>query len=238
MPKLQNNKPSGICLSSDNTFGYSLEYRLLGTYSDIPFLQICDEVATRCHCNLRFLPDLCKNNDPMHARFRLAHAHFDMVGPTDTDRSRFGRQLNILLVQNRTTAFDRSSAIGPQLNIFDIAQMENGVDEDHCYALNIAGFCLQKWDYYNITCLLYVFADKDKDIPMFVEDFHQKFPYFDVDLTPRIDGQYSLQSTDLDSTTAAAATQFLRNIALYAQQIIAEELKPKSPLFPQKSIIS
>ena len=73
---------------------------------------------------------------------------------------------------------------------------------------------------------------------MFVEDFHQKFPYFDVDLTPRIDGQYSLQSTDLDSTTAAAATQFLRNIALYAQQIIAEELKPKSPLFPQKSIIS
>lgn len=238
MPKSQNNKPSDISLSSDNTFGYSLEYRLLGTYSDIPFLQICDEVATRCHCSLMFLPDLCKNNDPMRARFHLAHASFDMVGPTDSDRSRFGRKLNILLVQNQTTAFDRASAIEQQLNMFDMPQMVNGIDEEHCYALNIAGYCLQKWDYYNITCLMYVFADRDKDIPVFMEDFRQKLPYFDVDLTPRIDSQSSSQSTFLDSKTEASAKQFLRNIAMYAQQIIAEDLKPKSPLFPQKSLIS
>lgn len=238
MAKTQNNKPSDIYLSSDNTFGFSLEYRLLGTYSDIPFLKICDEVATRCHCSLMFLPDLCKNNDPMRARFHLAHASFDMVGPTDSDRSRFGRKLNILLVQNQSAAFDRDSAIGPQLDIFDMPHLVNGIDEEHCYALNIAGYCLQKWDYYNITCLLYVFADRDKDIPMFMEDFRQKFPYFDVDLTPRIDGQSSSQSTFLDARTAASAKQFLRNIAMYAQQIIAEDLKPKSPLFPQQLIIS
>ena len=238
MPKTQSDKPSGICLSPDNTFGYSLEYRLLGTYSDIPFLQICNEVATHCHCNMTFLPDLCKNNDPMRAHFQLAFARFEMVGPADVDSSSLGRQLNILLVQNQTTVFDHSVSFGPQLDFFDVAKMENGVDEDHCYALNIDGFCLQKWDYYNITCLAYIFADKDKDIPMFMEVFRQKMPCFDVDLTACIDGQSSSQSTSSNPQTTAPATKFLRNIALYAQQIITDGLKPKSPLFPQKIFLS
>ena len=228
MSNSQDNMTSGIALSPKETLGYSLEYQLLGIHTDTPFHEICKEVADSCHCNLVSMPDLCQIGNPLQAHFHLSYARFDMMGPSDIDRSSMGKQLTILLVQNCTTDFNPDAVSTLQLDIFELGQ-----EHEKCYALNVAGYYLQKWDLSDITCLLYVFADKDKDASLFVSDFQKKFPCFNENLTQRIYAQGRKSRKDEHSPQ-----DFLLNIALYAQQIIGPMLKPRNPLFPQKSLLS
>lgn len=228
MSNSQDNITSGIALTPKKTLGYTLEYQLLGTHTDTPFLEICNEVAASCHCNLISLPDLCQIGNPLQAHFHLSYARFDMMGPSDIDRSSMGKQLTILLVQNCTTDFDPSAVSSLQLDIFQLGQ-----EQKKCYALNVAGYYLQKWDLTDITCLLYVFADKDRDASIFISDFQKKIPYFNENLTQRIYAEGKKSKKD-----EPTPQDFLLNIASYAQQIIGPQLKPRNSIFPQKSLLS
>ena len=178
MAKNQTGAPTSTFVTPGVTFGTSLEYQLLGTYSTAPFMQICNDVASHCHCNLTFLPDLCKPTDPMQAHFHIAYAQFDMVGPSDIDRTSLAHQLNILIVQNKTTDFDHSATPSRQIDLFEKSQTEDDSDDDTCFALNVSGHFLQRWELHDITCLMYIFTEKDKDLPTFTEHFRQVIPYF------------------------------------------------------------
>lgn len=242
MANNQTGAPTSTFVTPGVTFGTSLEYQLLGTYSTAPFMQICNDVASHCHCNLTFLPDLCKPTDPMQAHFHIAYAQFDMVGPSDIDRTSLAHQLNILIVQNKTTDFDRSAAPSRQIDLFENSQTDNDHDDDICFALNVSGHCLQRWDLQDITCLIYIFTEKDKDLPAFTEHFRQTIPYFNVDLTSRICGDSPVKEVAAKSSKSKAQeitpTQFLHGIAIFAQRNIMLDLQPRSPIFPQKSLLS
>jgi hypothetical protein len=242
MANNQTGAPTNTFVTPGVTFGTSLEYQLLGTYSTTPFMQICNDVAARCHCNLTFLPDLCKPTDPMQAHFHIAYAQFDMVGPSDIDRTSLAHQLNILIVQNKTADFVRSAAPLRQIDLFENSQIEDDSDEDACFLLNVSGHFLQRWDLQDITCLLYIFTEKDKDLPVFTEHFHQVIPYFDVNLTSRIFNQMpdkeETATSSKNKTQKTTPKQFLHGIAISAQRNIMLDLMPRSPIFPQKSLLS
>ena len=234
MAKNQSGSPTNTFVPSYDTFGRSLEYQLLATYADTPFLEICNEMSSRCHCSLQFLPDLCKTDDPMEARFKMAYATFDMVGLADTECA--GRQLTLLLVQNRTDIFNHD-AVAPQLDIFESTPVMEELDSDNCYALNVTGYCLQKWNLLNVTCLLYAYAAKNKDLPYFIEHIHQVMPYFDVDLTeflydePVVVTPPPTKKKKTPEKPRISANQFLRNIASNAQHKISDLTVARSPLF-------
>lgn len=244
MAKYQVSVPTSTCVSSDSSFGSLLDFQLLGTYTDVPFMQICTEVATHCHCSMQRLPDLCRANDPTSARFQRAYARMDMVGPIFTDtygRSGNSRQLTLMLLQNRTADFDRDVAPPVQLDIFERAAIDDDFDTEHYYMLNTTGYCFQKWDLRNITHLLCAFTDRDKDTPLFIEHIQRKLPLFDVDVTEciyRKSPQTSQSDTSGNTSAPVTAAQFLRGIVSNTQNIINNELKPRNPLFPQKSLLS
>ncbi len=242
MANNQTGAPTNTFVTPGVTFGTSLEYQLLGTYSTTPFMQICNDVAARCHCNLTFLPDLCKPTDPMQAHFHIAYAQFDMVGPSDIDRTSLAHQLNILIVQNKTTDFDHSAAPSRQIDLFENSQIEDDGEADTCFALNVSGHCLQRWELQDITCLMYIFTEKDKDLPTFTEHFRQVIPYFDVDLTSHICSDIRVKKevnkSSKNKEPEITPMQFLHGIAIFAQRNIMLNLLPKSPIFPQKSLLS